>query len=337
MPSDSRIETALRALGEPIERYRSAVVTTVEEVRGFLSSHARQEDTGDGTATARLGVFAAGRIDVERFTSVLADEAPEEPERLRKVEQAYEILRAISAGGDSSFHVKVKSGTRLRDAVAARWAELGRGFAAARLAGLATVGKLSANGAEGELEPLGFERWNPTERQLAPPLVIELEGADLHAGDLAEFLDGNVKMVLVVNGEMAPAPLVRLITPSTFVLQTAGATGLDRFAAAQGPAVAALVPASAAQFIHDPAGGTSPGARLELISLPAETPKSAVGGTSVRQQLDELEQLKTLAGEPRAEVAEAEAAAAPAAGPVASKVDKLAAWLLSQADLSNVG
>jgi hypothetical protein len=335
MPSESRIETALRALSEPIERYRSAVVTTVEEVRGFLASHRPDEERGDGNAAARLGVFAAGRIDVERFTSVLVDEGPEEPERLRKVEAALEILHGISGGDDSLFHVKLKKGRRLRDAVAERWAEIGRGFAAARLAGLATAGKLSANGAEGLLEPFGFERWSPTERQLAPPLVIELDGADLHAGDLAEFLDGTVKIVLVVNGEMTPAPLVRLITPSTFVLQTADDTGLDRFSAAPGPAVAALVPAAAARFIHDPLAGSSAAERLTLFGVPETPPKSAVGGMSVRQQLDEVEQLKTLAGGPPPDLDVAEAAA-PVAGRVATKVDKLAAWLLSQADLSNI-
>jgi hypothetical protein len=277
-----------------------------------------------------------GRIDVERFTGVLVDEGPEEPERLRKVEEAFEVLNGISASDDGLFHLKLKKGTRLRDAVAGRWADIGRGFAAARLAGTATAGKLGANGAKQQLEPLGFERWSPTERQLAPPLVVELDGADLHAGDLAEFLDGNVKIVLVVNGEMAPAPLVRLITPSTFVLQTAEGAGLEKAATAEGPAVAAIVPASAARFVHDPAAGSSTAERLTLIGLPEKPPKHAVGGMSVRQQLDELEQLKTLAGGPGAEVAEGDAAA-PVAGPVASKVDKLAAWLLNQADLTNIG
>jgi hypothetical protein len=96
------------------------------------------------------------------------------------------------------------------------------------------------------------------------------------------------------------------------------------------------MPKSAAQFVHDPAAGSSPEARLELVSLPEGNPKTAVGGMSVRQQLDELEQLTTLAGRPSAD-GEGGEAAAPKAGPVATKVDKLAAWLLSQADLSDVG
>jgi hypothetical protein len=339
MPSESdpRVEKALRALAGPIETYRSAVVTAVEEVRGYLAKHESKDEGGDGGVAAGLGAFAAGRIDFERFSDLTtSDGRVDDPEAVRKVEKALEILRAIAAGGDDAFHLKVKPGTRLRDALAGRWAEVGRGFAAARLAGMARAGSLNSKNEDKPLAPLGFERWNQAERRLAPPLVVELQGADLHAGDLTEFLDGNVKIVLVVTGEAAPAPLVRLITPSTFVLQTAAGAGLDRLATSEGPAVAALMLGSAAQFIHDPAAGSSPAARLELISVPEKAPKDPVGGMSVRQQLDEVEQLKTLAGGPSADLEEGEAAA-PAAGPVATKVDKLAAWLLSQADLSDIG
>jgi hypothetical protein len=334
MPSDPRIEKALRALAGPIERYRSAVITTVEEVRGYLASHQPKQESVNGVA-ARLGAFAAGRIDFERFSSITDTAVEDDPDTLRKVEKAFEILRDIASGGEDIFVVKVKSGGRLRDAVGGRWAEIGRAFAAARVAGMAQAGSLNSKNEDKLLEPLAFERWNPAERQLAPPLVVEIDGADLHSGDLVEFLDGNVKIVLVVKGEMAPAPLVRLITPSIFVLQTASDAGLDRFAATEGPAVAALVPVSAAQFAHDPARGKTPGQRLELAGLPEKAPQAAIGGTSVRQQLDELEQLKNLAGASGPEAAEAETGAAPA-GPVATKVDKLAAWLLSQADLSDV-
>jgi hypothetical protein len=334
--SDPRVEKALRALAGPIEMYRSAVVTAVEEVRGYIAARKSKDEGMDGSIAAELGEFAAGRIDFDRFGAFTNSAAVEDnPDTLRKVEKAFDILSDIASGGDEAFCVKVKPGSRLRDAVAGRWAEVGRAFAAARVAGMARAGSLNSRNGDKLFEPMGFERWNQAERHLAPPLVVELEGADLHAGDLAEFLDGNVKIVLVVNGEAAPASLVRLITPSTFVAQTAGGAGLDRLAAAEGPAVAALVPGSAAQFIHDPAAGSSPGDRLELISVPDEPPKNAVGGTSVRQQTDELEQLKTLAGGARAEQVEGETAA-PAAGPVATKVDKLAAWLLSQADLRDI-
>ena len=44
----------------------------------------------------------------------------------------------------------------------------------------------------------------------------------------ATSLDGREKIVLVVRGTVAPAPLARCITPGTLVLQTADGTGLDR-------------------------------------------------------------------------------------------------------------
>ncbi len=340
MPSDPRSETALRALAGPIEQYRSAVVSTVEEVRGYLSRHRPSGESGDRRAAASLGEFAAGRIDIDRFTKLLSDARPDDPERLRKVEKAFDILRVIASGGDDLFQVNLKPGGRLRDAVARRWGEIGRAFAAARVAGMATAGRLNSNSAEKLLEPLGFESWNDAERNLAPPLVIELDGADLHAAELAEFLDGNVKIALVVRGEMSPAPLARLITPSTFVLQTVDETGLDRFAATEGPAIAALVPQGAARFIHDPARGKEPWSRIELLHVPEEAPKRRIGGMSARQQREELEQLRSLAKGPAAAaepaIAGAEAAAPLPAAAGDDPVNKLAAWLLSQADLSDL-
>jgi len=46
------------------------------------------------------------------------------------------------------------------------------------------------------LSALPFRKWNRAERQLAPPLVVELEAEDLLPAGLGEFLDGNVKRVL---------------------------------------------------------------------------------------------------------------------------------------------
>ncbi len=346
MPSDPRIETALRALAVPIERYRSTVVSTVEDVRGYLATHRPSREPGDGSVAAGLGEFAVGRIDFGRYAKLLSDSGPEDPERLRKVEKAFDILRVIAAGGDDLFQISVKPGERLRDAVAQRCSEIGRAFAAARVAGMATSGRLNANGAERLFEPLSFERWNDAERKLAPPLVVEVDGADLRAAELAEFLDGNVKLVLVVRGAMTPAPLVRLITPSTFVLQTADDTGLDRFSAFTGPAVAALVSEGAARFIHDPAGGAEPSRRLELFYVPETAPKQRLGGMSARQQQDELDMLVAMAAAapvvPGTAAASASAArqaadaVAPAAAADEDPVNKLAAWLLSQADLTQL-
>ncbi len=110
------------------------------------------------------------------------------------------------------------------------------------------------------LDAAEFRAWNKAERRFAPPLVVEVDGADLHAGALLDFADGREKIVLVVRGAMPPAPLVRCITPGTFVLQTVDGTRPRPLAAFDGPAIAALVPEGAAVFLHDPgAGAASPG------------------------------------------------------------------------------
>ena len=336
MPSDERMDIALRSLTGAIENYHSAVVTTAEEVRGYLASHQPASTSRDEYVAVSLGSFAASRVDVGRFATLLGDSTGEDASIQQKVEGAYAILNELATGGDDLFRLDVRSGTRLGDAVSERLSQIGRAFAAGRIAGMATRGSLNS-GNNKLLGPLEFDGWSSAERLVAPPLAVEIDGADLRAGELAEYLDGNVKIVLVVRGESAPAPLVRLVSPSVFVVQTTDETGLDRFASYQGPAIAALVPESAARFIHDPSAGEGPGQRLEVLYLPEAAPKKAVGGISVRQQVDELEQLKALAGCVGGAVGPAEREE-PVAEQIVSDhpVDKLAAWLLSQADLSDL-
>jgi hypothetical protein len=114
---------------------------------------------------------------------------------------------------------------------------------------------------------------------------------------------------------------------------------LDRFTEWDGPAIAAWMPESAARFAHDPSAGDTPAERITVDHIPDEKPLRPVGGTSVFQQLEELKQLELLAtagsqpADPTAPAAAAPAAAAPAA---TAPADKLAAWLLQQADLNDV-
>jgi hypothetical protein len=333
-PSDVRAELALEALTNPIEKYRSAIVTAAEEVRGLLATEEGGEGGRDDNVAAGLGPFAAGRIDVSRFAKLLSSAKHEEdPDNLVRVEKAFEILRSISSEVSRAFYLKVSPGTRLRDAVANRLSDIGRGFAAARIAGLAALGALNNGNAEDLSGPLGFDAWSSGERSLAPPLVVELEGSDLHATELAEFLDGNMKMVLLVNGDAPPAPLVRLITPRTFVLQTTEVKELARFAAADPPAIVALLPDSAARFVHDPALGERIEDRLAIHRLPESPPRKKLGGISARQQQEELDQLRALAS--ATDVGTASAVAPEASATQMTSVDKLASWLLSQTDLSS--
>jgi ribonuclease E len=174
------------------------------------------------------------------------------------------------------------------------------------------------------LERFPFAQWNRTERYLAPPLVIDVRGADVWAAGLAEFLDGHVKLVLVVTGDTSPAPLARLITPGIYVQQATLASELPGLASWDGPGVAALVPETAARFTHNPKAGPSPAERLRVEFLPAAAPRKAIDGISPAQQADELAMLAALA-QP------APAPAAPVAAPAAaSPADLLAAWLLAQ-------
>ncbi len=163
--------------------------------------------------------------------------------------------------------------------------------------------------------------------------MVDIDGGDLRAASLAEFIDGRQRILLVVEGECPPAPLVRLIAPGTFVLQTHDGSGLDRLAAWQGPGIAALVPDCAVQFVHDPAAGAASWERLQILSVPERPPRRPVSGLSVAQQIEEMDLLQSLAARPAGAAAAASPAGAAAAA--ADPADRLATWLLSQVDLSD--
>jgi hypothetical protein len=157
-----------------------------------------------------------------------------------------------------------------------------------------------------------------------------VNGADVRAGGLAEFLDGGVHIVLIVDGPCAPAPLARLVTPGTVVLQTTDATGVDVFSRFEGPAVMALVPPAAACFVHDPNGGRAAWQRLRIWNRPTTLPRHALGGSSAWQQAEELRQVDALAERPSLEGAPVEALVPAGSGDPA---DRLASWLLDASGL----
>jgi hypothetical protein len=180
-----------------------------------------------------------------------------------------------------------------------------------------------------------FAEWNATERRIAPPLVVMVDGKDLNVAGLAEFLDGALKIVLIVRGSSSPAPLVRLITPNTFVVQAVDHSALERLARWEGPGIAALMSETAARFEHDPGAAAS-----ELFTvgfLPEPKVLKPMGGISASQQTEELEQLKTLCESARVAMAGAGTTAKESASGTADPADKLAAWLLQRADLADVG
>lgn len=322
MPSEDRKQTALDAVRPRIERFQAAVAKTAEEIRGLLAG------TGDVATdqTAALGFFAKGRVNVERFsafTPKLArlDEAATAPTRA-----AQEVLKALLALGDQLFVLKVEAGQDLGSMVAERLAQIGRAFAAAHAVELAQRGEYRNDEHAVLLERYPFPNWSRSERSLSPGLVIELPGTAFTPASLVPFLDGAIKIVFVVDGDAPPAALARVISPGVFVQQETGEAVLEAFTAFDGMAVAALLPADAVAFVHDPAVGETTYERFVALNFPKEIRKRAIGGISAAQQAEDYALLETLAVVPSPS---GEAASDPAG--------KLSAWLLSQADLASGG
>jgi hypothetical protein len=357
--TDQRLELALKAVERQTKAFRSALVLTMDQVRSRLDAQSARDEGPGKRAAVELGSFATGRIDPDRFAMLTSFSKPDDMAWLAPSERALETLRAVHARGDELFRVRVESGGDLYAAVERALSEAGRAFGAARLVELARAGRYIASEHDPMLDRLAFREWSAAERAKAPPLVIEVEGRDLAAGALAGFLDGAVKIVLVVLGASSPAPLVRLVTPGILVMQTIEPEELRLVGAADGPAIAALVSPEVGQFLHEPAAGgvqRSVGvARVEVRHVPDEEPKRTLGQISAFQQAEELRSLRALAasaataggagaetgaaGESTARGVSAESASQPpetAGEPPAEPVDKLAAWLLKQADLSDL-
>jgi hypothetical protein len=348
MRSDERIEAALRALAEPRETFRSAVARAVDEVRGLLG---RSHTNGDSAARhgAQLGAFAAGRIDVVRFDALFARGEMLDAAGVATVRRALATLEEIAAWNEDGFLVRVEPGHDLRSEVAAALAVAGRAFGAARAVELVRSRRFHAAEHMSLLGPFAPVHWNRAERQIAPPLVIEIAGGDLRAGGLSEFMEGGQKLVLVVRGPAPPAALTQLITPRVLVAQTAQVASLAAFISFDGPAVIALVPEDAALFVHDPRGGERLRDRLSVDSLPEGGMRGPLGSHGAFQRQEELGQLRALHDAVTAVAATAQpepavAAGATAADGVAARADageydpaaRLAALLLHQADLSGL-
>ncbi|MBI4410076.1 MAG: hypothetical protein HY561_10240 [Gemmatimonadetes bacterium] len=339
MPSDDRLEAARHALELPAQAFRAALAATLEQVTAELAAHGSASDGRSRRLRAELGPFGAARIDADRLAAVLPGCEPTDPAISGVLSRARDALAELARRGDDLFHLRLEDGGSLRDAVAAALAEAGRAFGAARAVRLARTGRFVPDQHAWLFGSLEFRNWTAAERKIAPPLIVDVDGRELQAAGLAEFLDGCQKIVLLVRGDAAPAPLLRLITPGVLVLQSADASTLQRLGKFQGPAIGALVPETAAQFLHDPVSGAELWQRLRLLQPIPAAPPRAIGGVSAAQQAEELRQLEALARTP-AEATGPPAPGAAADGVAAAAADpagKLAAWLLAEADLTGVG
>lgn len=322
MPSDASALEALPIVSGAIAAWQARVVTVADRIAQYLIT---SDDAGVGSVGGdQLGDFAAGRIDMERFSALWEERKALDQSERAVLTRAHDILREIASRPGDGFITNLTPGSRLTAALSTTFTDLGRVFGAMMIAELVRTGRFSADAME-LIHGLPRFRWSRAERDMSPPVVVTLDGADLWAGEIAQYLDGNQKIVLIVRPPAPPAALVRLITPGTLVLQSCSVAGLEPVVTAEGPAIAALMPAGGAEFIHRP--GTLPAhERITISTRPAGARKS-VEGWSTWQQQQELDQLYALAAAP---VITQPKQSQPASDPA----DRLASWLLSHADLS---
>ncbi len=331
MPSDPRTTAALAALQAPRERFQSAVAATLEEVRVYLDTHRAAADDRLAVLAAEFGLVGGRHIDIGRMAGLVTAAPGITPATQAILARALAVLQEVASRGDDGFVVDLPAGESLYGATTDRLAELGRAMGAARVVDAARNGRYRPSEHDRWLARFPFASWSQADRTVAPPVVVEMDGADLRPAGLAEFLDGAARIVLVVRGDTSPAPLARLVTPRTFVAQTADPAVVARLAAADGPGIVALMPDRTARFVHDPTAGSSLAARLVVREIPEPDHRKRTGAFTVAQQDEELEQLHALQAAATAATAVNATPAAPA-----DPADKLAAWLLQQADLSGV-
>ena len=334
MPSDERIAQALEALSDAVEFFASSVAMSAEEVRGILERERGANDNPQVKLALELGPFAAGRIDPERLAPFVGANDRLEEDKRAQVEAAYRTLLDLRKAGGEVFTAKVPLDGYLRGTVFAALGKVGVAFGAARSVEWALHDIAPPEGVEDAMERFPPDLWNRAERGCSHPIVIEVEGQDLRAASLGELLEGSQKIVLVVNGPAAPAPLVRLITPGVTVIQTDDPAELAALAASPGPGVAALMPEGAAKFTHLPGEGKGLNERLDVKYLPEKEPKRALGAISAFQQVEELRQLASLTA--RVEAGAVVSSGAGTEAPVMDEAGQLASWLVHQANFAGV-
>ncbi len=336
MPSDERIGAALDALRKPLEAFRSAVAASGEEVRAYRLARAERTDPAQ-SLERELGEFARGHIDAERLGALMAVAEAPDPLADRLMDVAHAVFDEVVRADERAFVVRVPPGGDLRDAVRDALASLGRAFGVAHAVERARSRRYDPDHDHTLLHAYPFHRWSARERALAPPLVVQVDGGDLRAAALSEFLDGGVKLVLVVDGKAPPAPLARLIAPETFVAQASDGAVVAALAGHEGPGVAAWIEAGAGgvAFVHDPEAGTRSWERLRVTDDP-ESVRAIAEGLERRGRAPgaaaDLRHLLELATPPAGDRPSTDGAGPEAADPA----DRLAAWLLARTDLAGL-
>lgn len=327
MPSEALAREALTALAAPQSLFRSTLDATAESVRLLLEETRAAAAGHADRLSAEFGALGPRYLDLDKLAAVIESGPSVDPAAVAVVERAYAALQDLSTR--DAHVVAVPPGGSLAQTVGDALADVGRAMGAARVVDLARTDRYRQAEHERYLAGFPFGLWSQAERRLAPPLVVSVAGADLRPAALADYLDGGVKIVLLVQAPATPAPLVRLITPGVFVAQAADMAVVSRLAAVDGAGIVAIMPEGSAEFVHDPAGGASLGGRLTVTAPPAGTKLHRLGPFTVAQQRDEIGQLADFAA---AGAATATAEFSAAGSSEDDTVGKLAAWLLTQAE-----
>jgi hypothetical protein len=345
--ADHPSASARKLLDRQAEAHRSALTEALEEARGALRSLRSRGNGQAGRVARELGALASGPLDPERFAALLERDPGMDPEHLEIFEKAVSILEWATDESARVAEVSVEDAETLAQAVERVLRHRGRAFGAVRVLALLRSGEFQAGEHASLLEGIPFRDWRTVERQVAPPLIVTTPGHRLDTlAALAPLMDGGMKILLLAEGPTPPAPLARLIAPGILVAQAHDPGVLGRIGAFPGPAVAALVPESCAAFIHDPGTEVADGDAapvLRILSLPDSTPRSWVGGMSPGQQARDLELLRAWSrapdGPPGSSVAAPEGGSkddeAKERDPTIEPAERLAAWLLSQAELDD--
>lgn len=327
MQSDQRATAALNALRPQMAQYRHAVSVALDRARKILAS-----ESGTGTAGSSLGEFASGRVDPQRFALISAVAVPLDVVSHAVLDRAIDALDGLLSGGDELFIVNVPAGASVAAMVGERLAKFGSAFGIAGLINLVRrrVYDPLAHGLPFEEHP--FEKWTSGERRIAPPIIILTPGENIDPFELARYVDGSIRIVVIADGPCAPAPLARLISPGVIVAQCDGATIPSNIEGFSGPAVIGMLDEHSALFVHDPRLGASAWKRLSVSRLPAAKARKSIGRRSVAQQREDLALLESIAEQPLfpANSTDALVAAISAGSHTADPIDRLADWVLGQ-------
>lgn len=331
MQSEARVQAALAATQRARRNFLSAVRAAADEIEGRLRSSKDKGRDSAGRIAQELGSFAAGRIDPEKLAAFTPQSAEPHPTAFEALERAAGVLREIARLKDEDFVVRVKAGERMSRVLGDKLGQLGSAFGAAELAALARGGGVATVDADRRLEHYHPDDWSAREREIAPPLVVVADGSTMRVGAVRDWLEGNQKIVFVIEGACPPAPLVPLLTPGAWVAQVTEPEDASAFERFDGPAACAYVPEGAVLFTHDPAVGLEVGAGAEKVAV------RPMGPLTVWKQQEDLTLLRSLSGRGGTLQAGAEASAN-GKGPVETvePADRLAAWLLKQADVPQV-